>query len=252
MKFHFISSNTPEAIKAKEEYIKSYNQTDPELADMIIPIGGDGILLKSLHDFNELNKPFFGINYGSIGFLMNSASNKDLKEVIKNSKSTDLKPLKMTAKDEDNKIYDSIAYNEVSLMRQSHQASKFQIKINETTRMKELICDGVLVSTSAGSTAYNLSAHGSILPLDSKLLALTPISAFRPRRWRGALLSEKNIIEITVINFKDRKVSVTADNIEFRNIKEVTIQSSQDKNCRILFDNNHSIEDKILNEQFEY
>ena len=252
MKFHFISSNTLEAIKAKEEYIKSYNQTDPELADMIIPIGGDGILLKSLHDFNELNKPFFGINYGSIGFLMNSASNKDLKEVIKNSKSTDLKPLKMTAKDEDNKIYDSIAYNEVSLMRQSHQASKFQIKINETTRMKELICDGVLVSTSAGSTAYNLSAHGSILPLDSKLLALTPISAFRPRRWRGALLSEKNIIEITVINFMDRKVSVTADNIEFRNIKEVTIQSSQDKNCRILFDNNHSIEDKILNEQFEY
>ena len=252
MKFHFISSNTSEAIKAKEEYIKSYNQTDPELADMIIPIGGDGILLKSLHDFNELNKPFFGINYGSIGFLMNSASNKDLKEVIKNSKSTDLKPLKMTAKDGDNKIYDSIAYNEVSLMRQSHQASKFQIKINETTRMKELICDGVLVSTSAGSTAYNLSAHGSILPLDSKLLALTPISAFRPRRWRGALLSEKNIIEITVINFKDRKVSVTADNIEFRNIKEVTIQSSQDKNCRILFDNNHSIEDKILNEQFEY
>ena len=176
MKFHFISSNTSEAIKAKEEYIKSYNQTDPELADMIIPIGGDGILLKSLHDFNELNKPFFGINYGSIGFLMNSASSKDLKEVIKNSKSTDLKPLKMIAKDEDNKIYDSIAYNEVSLMRQSHQASKFQIKINETTRMKELICDGVLVSTSAGSTAYNLSAHGSILPLDSKLLALTPIS----------------------------------------------------------------------------
>ena len=252
MKFHFISSNTSEAIKAKEEYIKSYNQTDPDLADIIIPIGGDGILLKSLHDFNELNKPFFGINYGSVGFLMNYTSNKDLNAVVKNSKSTDLKPLKMTAKDEDDKIYDSIAYNEVSLMRQSHQASKFQIKINDTTRMNELICDGVLVSTSAGSTAYNLSAHGSILPLDSKLLALTPISAFRPRRWRGALLSEKNIINIKVINFKDRKVSVTADNIEFRNIKEVTIQSSQDKNCKILFDNNHSIEDKILNEQFEY
>ena len=252
MKFHFISSNTSEAIKAKKEYIDTYNQTAPELADIIIPIGGDGILLKSLHDFNELDKPFFGINYGSVGFLMNSSSNKDLNTVVKNSKSTDLKPLKMTAVDEDNKIYDSIAYNEVSLMRQSHQASKFQIKINDTTRMNELICDGVLVSTSAGSTAYNLSAHGSILPLDSKLLALTPISAFRPRRWRGALLSEKNIINIKVINFKDRKVSVTADNIEFRNIKEVTIQSSQDKNCKILFDNNHSIEDKILNEQFEY
>ena len=252
MKFHFISSNTSEAIKAKKEYIDTYNQTAPELADIIIPIGGDGILLKSLHDFNELDKPFFGINYGSVGFLMNSSSNKDLNTVVKNSKSTDLKPLKMTAVDEDNKIYDSIAYNEVSLMRQSHQASKFQIKINDTTRMNELICDGVLVSTSAGSTAYNLSAHGSILPLDSKLLALTPISAFRPRRWRGALLSEKNIIKVKVMNFKDRKVSVTADNIEFRNIKEVTIQSSQDKNCKILFDNNHSIEDKILNEQFEY
>ena len=252
MKFHFISSNTSEAIKAKKEYIDTYNQTAPELADIIIPIGGDGILLKSLHDFNELDKPFFGINYGSVGFLMNSSSNKDLNTVVKNSKSTDLKPLKMTAKDEDDKIYDSIAYNEVSLMRQSHQASKFQIKINDTTRMNELICDGVLVSTSAGSTAYNLSAHGSILPLDSKLLALTPISAFRPRRWRGALLSEKNIIKVKVINFKDRKVSVTADNIEFRNIKEVTIQSSKDKNCKILFDKDHSIEDKILNEQFEY
>ena len=252
MKFHFISSNTSEAIKAKKEYIDTYNQTAPELADIIIPIGGYGILLKSLHDFNELDKPFFGINYGSVGFLMNSSSNKDLNTVVKNSKSTDLKPLKMTAVDEDNKIYDSIAYNEVSLMRQSHQASKFQIKINDTTRMNELICDGVLVSTSAGSTAYNLSAHGSILPLDSKLLALTPISAFRPRRWRGALLSEKNIIKVKVINFKDRKVSVTADNIEFRNIKEVTIQSSKDKNCKILFDKDHSIEDKILNEQFEY
>lgn len=252
MKFHFISSNTSEAIKAKKEYIGTYNQTAPELADIIIPIGGDGILLKSLHDFNELDKPFFGINYGSVGFLMNSSSNKDLNNVVKNSKSTDLKPLKMTAVDEDNKIYDSIAYNEVSLMRQSHQASKFQIKINDTTRMNELICDGVLVSTSAGSTAYNLSAHGSILPLDSKLLALTPISAFRPRRWRGALLSEKNIIKVKVMNFKDRKVSVTADNIEFRNIKEVTIQSSKDKNCKILFDKDHSIEDKILNEQFEF
>ena len=252
MKFHFISSIAPEASKAKEEYIENYKQTNPELADVIVPIGGDGILLKSLHDFNNLNKPFFGINYGSVGFLMNSTSNKNLEEIIKNSKSTDLKPLKMIAKDENDKIYDSIAYNEVSLMRQSHQASKFKIKINNKTRMSELICDGILVSTSAGSTAYNLSAHGSILPLDSKLLALTPISAFRPRRWRGALLSEKSIIKINVLNFKDRQVSVTADNIEYRNIKEVTVESSEDKSCKILFDNNHSIEDKILNEQFEY
>ena len=252
MKFHFISSNTTEAVKAKKEYVNSYSQTEAELADIIIPIGGDGILLKSLHDFNELNKPFFGINYGSVGFLMNSKSNKNLKELIKNSKSTDLKPLKMIAINKGNNTHESIAYNEVSLMRQSHQASKFQIKINDIKRMNELICDGILVSTSAGSTAYNFSAHGSILPLDSKLLALTHISAFRHRRWRGALLSEKSIIKISVLNFKDRNVSVTADNIEYRNIKEVTIQSSEDKNCKILFDNNHSIEDKILNEQFEY
>ena len=183
---------------------------------------------------------------------MNSSSNQKLEDLIKNSKSTDLKPLKMIAKDQENATYESIAYNEVSLMRQTHQASKFQIKINNISRMNELICDGVLVSTSAGSTAYNLSAHGSILPLDSKLLALTPISAFRPRRWRGALLSEKSIINIKVLNAEVRKVSVTADNIEFRNINEVSIESSQDKKCKILFDNNHSIEDKILNEQFEY
>ena len=252
MKYHFISSNTPEANEAKNEYISSYNQTEPDLADVIVPIGGDGILLKSLHEFNKVNKPFFGINYGSVGFLMNSTSNKNLEDLINNSKSTNLKPLKMIAIDEGSNQHESIAYNEVSLMRQSHQASKFQIKINNVTRMNELICDGVLVSTSAGSTAYNLSAHGSILPLDSKLLALTPISAFRPRRWRGALLSEKSIIKINVLNSDDRQASVTADNIEFRNIKEVTIHSSTDKSCKILFDNNHSIEDKILNEQFEY
>lgn len=252
MKYHFISSSALEANKAKKEYISSYSQTEPELADVIIPIGGDGILLKSLHDFNKLNKPFFGINYGSIGFLMNSIKDQNLEDLINNSKSTNLKPLKMEAIDKNNNQHVSIAYNEVSLMRQSHQASKFKIKINNITRMNELICDGVLVSTSAGSTAYNLSAHGSILPLDSKLLALTPISAFRPRRWRGALLSEKNIIKINVLNSEERQASVTADNIEFRNIKEVTIQSSNDRSCKILFDNNHSIEDKILNEQFEY
>ena len=129
MKFHFISSNSAEAIKAKDEYINYYNQTDPKLSDIIIPIGGDGILLKSLHDFNELNKPFFGINYGSIGFLMNSVKNKNLEELIENSKSTDLKPLKMTAKDENDKIYNSIAYNEVSLMRQAIKLQNFKLKL---------------------------------------------------------------------------------------------------------------------------
>ena len=252
MKFYFNSSNSEEATKAKEEYIAKYGQFNPNESDVIIPIGGDGFLLKSLHDYKDLKKPFYGINYGSIGFLMNSESKENLEKIILNAQNIELKPLQMKAKNNKGDTFESIAFNEVSLMRQTHQAAKISININGIERMKELICDGVLVSTSAGSTAYNLSAHGSIVPLDSNLLALTPISAFRPRRWRGALLSEKNIIKIKVLNFKDRKVSVTADNIEFRNIKEVTIQSSQDRNCKILFDNNHSIEDKILNEQFEY
>ena len=249
MKFHFISSNSAEAIKAKDEYINYYNQTDPELSDIIIPIGGDGILLKSLHDFNELNKPFFGINYGSVGFLMNAASDENLEKLIANSKSTDLKPLQMTAKDEHDKVHDSIAYNEVSMMRQSHQASKFEIKINETIRMNELICDGVLVSTSAGSTAYNLSAHGSILPLDSKLLALTPISAFRPRRWRGKIISDKSIVKIKNLNPKKRPISAVADNLEFRNAKSIIIKTNKKIKFNLLYDSNRSLQKKIKIEQ---
>ena len=252
MKFHFLSSENPEAKKVELKLKDLYGQNSAEDSNYIIPIGGDGLLLKSLHTYNKLNKPFFGINFGSVGFLMNNIKNDNLIEIIENSKNSNFKPLKMMSTNVDGKKCEAYAYNEVSIMRQTHLASKIQININNEIKMKELICDGVLVSTSAGSTAYNLSAHGSILPLDSNILALTPISAFRPRRWRGALLSETNIIKINVLNFKDRKVSATADNIEFRNIKEVTIQSSSDKNCKILFDNNHSIEDKILNEQFEY
>ncbi len=252
MKFHFLSSENPEAKKVELKLKDLYGQNSAEDSNYIIPIGGDGLLLKSLHTYNKLNKPFFGINFGSVGFLMNNIKNDNLIEIIENSKNSNFKPLKMMSTNVDGKKCEAYAYNEVSIMRQTHLASKIQININNEIKMKELICDGVLVSTSSGSTAYNLSAHGSILPLDSKLLALTPISAFRPRRWRGALLSESNIIKINVLNFEERQVSVTADNIEFRNIKEVTIRSSNDKKCKILFDKNHSIEDKILNEQFEY
>ena len=252
MKYYFTSSNSPGAINAKKKFIKKYGQTNAKKADFLIPIGGDGFLLKSLHDFSNLKKPFFGINYGSIGFLMNTIKNENINEIIKNSKKTEFKPLKMEAVNLSGKKFKSIAYNEVSLMRQTHLATKIEIKINKTTRIKELICDGILVSTSAGSTAYNLSAHGSILPLNSRLLALTPISAFRPRRWKGALLSENNSIEFKVIYSKKRPASVTADNNEYRNIKSVKIYSSKDKSCEVLFDSNHSMEDRILNEQFEY
>jgi len=252
MKFHFTSSKSEEAKNAEKKLINKYSQSDPKDADIIIPIGGDGFLLKCLHDYNNLNKPFFGINFGSVGFLMNSASEINLTEIIKISKKNEFRPLKMKAKNKNGKEYESIAYNEVSLMRQTHQAAKIQIKINNINRMNELVCDGILVSTAAGSTAYNLSAHGSILPLDSDLLALTPISAFRPRRWKGALLSQNYSIEFIVKNFTERSASVTADNIEYRDIKSVKINSINKNKCIVLFDSNHSMEDKILNEQFEF
>ena len=252
MKFHFLSSDNPQAKEAKKRLIEKYGQNTAENSDYIIPIGGDGLLLKSLHNLNKLNKPFFGINFGSIGFLMNNIIDKDLNDKVSSSKKSYFKPLKMKATSVDNEIFEAYAYNEVSLMRQTHLASKIKIKINDQIKMKELICDGVLVSTSAGSTAYNLSAHGSILPLDSNILALTPISAFRPRRWRGALLSETNKIEFNVLDNKDRSSSVTADNVEFRNIDKVNIESSNENKCTVLFDSKHSIEDKILNEQFNF
>ena len=252
MKFHFLSSNNPEAKENEKELVKLYGQNSLEEAEYIVPIGGDGLLLKSLHNYSKLNKPFFGINFGSIGFLMNNIINKDLNEIVNHSKKSIFKPLKMSAKSIDNKIYEAYAYNEVSLMRQTHLASKIKIKINDQIKMEELICDGILLSTSAGSTAYNLSAHGSILPLDSNILALTPISAFRPRRWRGALLSEINKIEFEVIDNNNRSSSVTADNVEFRNISKVNIISSEENKCTVLFDSKHSIEDKILNEQFNF
>ena len=252
MKFYFVSSNNPEAKETERKLIKLYGQNSLENADCIIPIGGDGLLLKSLHNFNKLHKPFFGINFGSIGFLMNNISNENLDEMVINAKKSTFKPLKMSALNKKNETFEAYAYNEVSLMRQTHLASKIKIKINEQVKMEELICDGVLLSTAAGSTAYNLSAHGSILPLDSNMLALTPISAFRPRRWKGALLSEISKIEFEVLNNDDRPSSVTADNVEFRDISKVNIMSSNENKCTVLFDSKHSIEDKILNEQFNY
>jgi len=250
MKFFFNSSDSKDALLAKDRFISKYGQHEAKDADVIISIGGDGFLLKNLHDYNELSVPFFGINYGSIGFLMNQQSDKNLNKIIESSKETILYPLQMKAVGINNNSFSSIAYNEVSIMRQTHQAAKINIKINDIERMKELICDGVIVSTAAGSTAYNLSAHGSIIPLDSNLLALTPISSFRPRRWRGALLQKKTKINFKVIESKKRPASVTADNSEFRDIQSVEIKSSDKNSCKILFDSIDSIEEKILSEQF--
>ncbi|MDC0192245.1 NAD kinase [Alphaproteobacteria bacterium] len=250
MKFYFSNSKSKEAIDAKDFFISKYGQNKPEDADIIVPIGGDGFLLKSLHDFHQLSKPFFGINYGSVGFLMNAKNDDDLEVLVNQSKETVLYPLQMNAVDSNNKSFTSIAFNEVSLMRQTHQASKIKIKINEIERIKELVCDGVLVATAAGSTAYNLSAHGSIIPLNSNLLALTPISAFRPRRWRGALLQYNTNINFEIIDNINRPVSATADHSEYRDIIKVDIISSNKNSCKILLDSKHSMEERILKEQF--
>ena len=250
MKFFFDSVNSNEALSAKDKFIKTSGQINAENADIIVPIGGDGFLLKSLHDYKDFKKPFYGINYGSVGFLMNEESDESLEKIVSEAQNIELKPLNMKTKDNNANIFESIAFNEVSLMRQTHQAAKISININDIQRMKELICDGILVSTSAGSTAYNLSARGSIIPLDSNLLALTPISAFRPRRWRGALLSEKTKINFFVNNSKIRSTSVTADHNEFRDIEEVEVTSSNKIKCNLLFDNNHSMDERILKEQF--
>ena len=250
MKFFFNSANNKEALRAQKIFIKKYGQHKPDKADIIVPIGGDGFLLKNLHDYNKFKVPFFGINYGSVGFLMNIKNNKNLKKIIEESQEIILKPLEIKALDINKKKFTSIAYNEVSLMRQTHQAAKINISVNKIERLKELVCDGILVSTPAGSTAYNLSAHGSIIPLDSNLLALTPISAFRPRRWRGVLLRENNKISFKINNQTSRPVSVTADNKEFRNIKNVEVYSSKKYACKLLFDSKHSMEEKIIKEQF--
>jgi len=250
MKFHFTSIDTKEALNAKKKYQNKYGHNDVKEADVVIAIGGDGFLLKTLHDHKNLQKPFYGINYGSVGFLMNNEIDADLTEIINSSKSVKLKPLNMKARNINNEIFESMAFNEVSLMREKHQAAKLKININSIERIKELICDGILVATPAGSTAYNLSAHGSIIPLDSKLLALTPISAFRPRRWKGALLSENTKINLIVNDYKNRPVSVSADHIEFRNIVEVDISTAKDLSFNLLFESNHSIEERILKEQF--
>ena len=255
MKFQkpsFIADASFEAQQAMDELQERYRGFDLSQADVIVALGGDGFMLDVLNDFHSVGLPLYGINQGTVGFLMNQVTQGNLIEKLNLAEESVIHPLKMSAIKLDGSIEEALAINEVSLLRGGSQAAKLKIAVDDLVRLEELICDGVLVSTSAGSTAYNLSAHGSILPLDSNILALTPISAFRPRRWRGALLSESSIIKINVLNFEERQVSVTADNIEFRNIKEVTIQSSNDKTCKILFDKNHSIEDKILNEQFEY
>ena len=250
MKFHFIASENPEAKEALKVLIKRYNQTKLELSDVIIAIGGDGMLLKALRNSIEKNKPVFGLNKGNVGFLMNELSFDNLENRIQTARKVKMHPLFMSAHKINGNISTELAVNEVSILRQTHQAAHLKITVDKKERLNELVCDGILVSTPIGSTAYNLSARGPIIPLNANILALTPISSFRPRRWRGALLPQRVKIRIEVLNFDTRPVSATADNVEARDIKYIEISTDKTKKLTILHDSNHSLDERIMKEQF--
>lgn len=253
------ASNNNEALQQKNSLIAKYNFIDfgdvdnikATTCDLLIVLGGDGALLHLLHKLEDCNMPIYGINCGTLGFLMNKLhEEKDLLELVNNAKETILHPLQMEVEALDGTSHSHFAINEVSLLRQLSMAAKIRITVNNKVRIDSLSCDGVLVSSPAGSTAYNLSLYGPIIPLGSQMLALTPISPFRPRNWHGALLPSNAQIEFEVLEPSQRKVSATADFIEVRNIKKVKIFENKDISFRILFNSDHSLEEKIIREQF--
>jgi len=228
----------------------SQNHSEISDIDLVIAVGGDGLILHLLHDFENKNIPIYGINCGTVGFLMNSFHETAFLENLRQAQESKLHPLRMEALDKAGKIHSYIAINEISLLRQSSQASKIKILINNQERIDNLAADGVLVATPAGSTAYNLSAGGPIIPFGSEILALTPISPFRPRNWNGALLPSNSKIKLEILDHESRPVSATADFIEVKDVKEVTIFEDRSRSFTILFDPNHPLEERIIREQF--
>ena len=248
----FIHADAEEARKAAEHLGALYGQADPESADVIVALGGDGFMLQTLHDTMDTGKLIYGMNRGSIGFLMNEYGEENLHERIAAATEETLRPLTMVAETTDGSSQTSLAINEVSLLRQSYQAAKIRISIDDKVRLDELICDGVMVATPAGSTAYNLSAHGPILPIDAELLALTPVSAFRPRRWRGALVPNRATVRFDVLEADKRPVNAVADHWEVKSVTSVSVRESTSSTATLLFDANHSWDERILAEQFRY
>jgi NAD+ kinase len=246
----FIASNTEEAQASRQALIRAYGDTDPREADVIVALGGDGFMLQTLHDTMNSGKLIYGMNRGSVGFLMNDYAVEGLPERIAQAVENDFHPLQMTTENADGSTSFALAINEVSLLRQSYQAAKIRVMIDGQIRLEELICDGLMVATPVGSTAYNLSAHGPILPLEAPLLALTPVSAFRPRRWRGALLPNKVTVVLEVLEAEKRPVNAVADHSEVKSVLRVEIRQSEDTTAHILSDPDRSWSDRILAEQF--
>lgn len=248
----FLSSGTDDAKYAREKLISIYGDCDPQDADAIVALGGDGFMLQTQHQFMNSGKPVYGMNKGTVGFLMNEYKPDNLRQRVSAALRSKIRPLVMTVTDADGKQHTAMAINEVSLLRQSYQAASLSITTDGKRRLDALVCDGVMVATPAGSTAYNLSAHGPILPLQAPLLALTPVSPFRPRRWRGALIPNTVEVHIGINEPEKRPVNAVADHTEFKSVREVHVKQDMDHYGLILFDPEHSWDDRILAEQFQY
>lgn len=250
MRLAYHCADRDDARAAMERLKARYGAVDLHQADVLIALGGDGVMLDALHTVMGLKVPVYGMNYGSVGFLMNEPEVEDLPERLARAERARIHPLRAIGKRRDGQTFESLAINEVSLFRETRQTAKIRISVDGRVRLDELVADGVLVATPAGSTAYNFSAHGPIMPLDAQLLALTPISAFRPRRWRGALLRHHSTVRFDVLESKKRPVSVVADNKEFRDAETVTVCEARDRTLTMLFDEGRALDERILVEQF--
>jgi len=249
---NFVSSGTPEANAAAAKLRERYGQVEIEAASVVVALGGDGLMLQSLHRAMARGVPVYGMNFGTIGFLMNDFAEDHLLDRLTAAKPTQIYPLSMEVVDAAGQRHTALALNEVSLFRATYQAVKVEILVDGRTRLEELICDGVLLATPAGSSAYNLSAHGPIIPITAPLLALTPISPFRPRLWRGAILSNRAVVTFRIKEAEKRPVSAVADNIEFKNVVEVVVREIRERSVTLLFDPGSSLEERVLIEQFRY
>ncbi len=250
LKIAFCASRAPVAQTARAALIGRYGDADMDDADVIVALGGDGFMLQTLHGTQHLPAPVYGMNRGTIGFLMNEYSETDLVERLQRAEEAALNPLSMTSTGMDGDTHRALAINEVSLLRMGPQAAKLRITVDGRLRMEELVCDGALVSTPAGSTAYNYSAHGPVLPIGSDVLALTAVAAFRPRRWRGALLPKLAKVRFDVLEPEKRPVMAEADSRSFERVASVVIQSEPTIVHKILFDPGHGLEERLISEQF--
>ncbi len=245
-----VASDTDQARDALAELTARYETVAPDQADVIVALGGDGFMLETLHRFLALDAPIFGMHRGSVGFLMNAYTPDGLMERLEQGDLVQLHPVEMRATSFTGETITALAINEVALLRETRQMAKIRITIDGVCRMEELMCDGVLVATPAGSTAYNLSAHGPILPLGTDVLALTPISAFRPRRWRGAILHQSASVRFEILEPEKRPVSAVADSVEVRGVRCVEVRENRDVTLNLLFDHEHNLQERVLKEQF--